>query len=42
MYGEEDVVVVDKILDLLYIRDKNCIQFSEKEVNSMFTFSDIT
>ena len=25
MYSEEDVVVVDNILDLLYIRDKNCI-----------------
>ena len=30
MYSEEDVVVVDNILDFLYTRDKNGIQFSKR------------
>ena len=38
MYNEEDVVVVDNILDLLYIRDKNCTHFSKEEINSVLTF----
>ena len=42
MYSEEDVVVVDNILDLLYIRDKNCTQFSKEEIDSMLTFLCIT
>ena len=41
MYNE-DVVVVDNILDLLYIRDKNCTQFSKEEIDSMLTFLCIT
>ena len=42
MYSEEDVVVVDNILDLLYIRDKNCTQFSKEEIDSMLIFLCIT
>ena len=37
MYSEEDVVVIDNILDLLYIGDKNCTQFSKEEINSMLS-----
>ena len=32
MCSEEDVVVVDNILDLLYITDKNWIQFSKNKL----------
>ena len=42
MYSEEVVAVVDNILNLLYISDKNCTQFSKEEINCMLTFLCIT
>ena len=42
MYSDEDVVVVGNILDLLYIRDKNCAEFSKDEINSMLNYLCIT
>ena len=42
MYSDEDVVVVGNILDLLYIRDKNCTEFSKYEINSMLNYLCIT
>ena len=42
MYSDEDVVVVGNILDLLYIRDKNCTEFSKDEINSMLNYLCIT
>ena len=38
MFSDNDVVVVGNILDLLYIRDKNCtIEFSKDEIDNLRT-----
>ena len=42
MYSDEDVVVIGNILDLLYIRDKNCTEFSKDEISSMLNYFCIT